>query len=278
METYSLILMENKTEYESVKEKIIKNQQVTQIQHEIIYIAILLGFFINFLSSIIYDIILSNLAIDKLSLLFITSFILLSLLFVILQYFFKTDTQINILHFSYNPYFIDAYEDVFTSEIRKKLMENGISNKEFITFFKRYEHAIKKLIEKKEYGFIGNDVVRVEENSDSIKEIIIDTSKGNIKSYMSIIINPLGYPPLFRENKIMSGEYYSIYLEINMYLKNPRNKNSLKYFDDIYRRKNAINNLIQSMFLLVLGYNWNLIDVQDLPYNLIKYFEIDKII
>ena len=182
------------------------------------------------------------------------------------------------MHFSYNPYFIDAYEDVFTSEIRKKLMENGISNKEFITFFKRYEHAIKKLIEKKEYGFIGNDVVRVEENSDSIKEIIIDTSKGNIKSYMSIIINPLGYPPLFRENKIMSGEYYSIYLEINMYLKNPRNKNSLKYFDDIYRRKNAINNLIQSMFLLVLGYNWNLIDVQDLPYNLIKYFEIDKII
>jgi len=268
----NLLLMANNN-FESIKEKIYQNQRASQYRYELFFIVIVLGFAINIISSIIYDVALSH-YIDSVSLLLVSFTVSFIALFLILRFLFPLDSHINILNYSYDPFFINMHEGTFVSDIREKLKRYGISDKDYNIFFKRFKHVIKKIIEDEKYN-LWNKIIDIEENT-NVKEIIIDTSKKNIKSEINILIKPLSRPQFFREKKENFNEYYTIYLELNMYLKNPKNKEALEYFIEIYKNKESLENIIKSIFLLILGYNWNLVN-DELAFNIIKNYELEKI-
>jgi len=102
-------------------------------------------------------------------------------------------------------------------------------------------------------------------------------SNKGVKSYMNILIKPQGYPLLFMEKDKYINDYYTIYCKVNIYLCNPRNKNSLDFLKDIYKRKEQIFYTIKYMFIVILAYNMKFTEADHIIYNLIRYFEIEKI-
>jgi len=262
--------------YEDIKEKIIRNQQLLQFQQEIIYIAILLGLLINISSSIIYDTIIFNYE-YKLIVVPIIFALIIIIFYVLFKYIIKSDSEINILHLTYNPFFNTPFDGEISNKIKNQLLQKGISKVEYDLIYRQFEHAIKKIVFDGKIYNLGNKINKITINEDDIREIIIDVSNKGVKSYMDILIKPQGYPLLFMENDKYINDYYTIDVEVNIYLSNPRNKNALNFLKDIYKKREQILSTIKTAFIIILAHNMKFTEADHVTYNLIRYFDIENI-
>lgn len=261
-------------DYEEIKEKIKQSQQQFQFQSEIIGIVVIMGLIINISSSLIYDLYLSKYT-NSFSLLLIMFFLIIVVVFVFTRYFSSSDSQIQILHYSHDLLSENQFEAGIEREIRGILKKNGISINECNDIYDKFERSIKKILSEKKIYEIGKKVIKIINHEGSVNEIIIDISKNDIDAQMNIKLTPFRYPTFFNESEENMKEFYDMYLELDCYINNSRHKSSLIFFDDFIKRQQYLIDVIKSVLVLILGYNWGLIDKQSTIYHMVRFLDLD---
>lgn len=267
--------MNNAGNYDEIKEKIKENQQQRLFQSEIILIAVILGLLINIFSSLLYDIFLSNYK-NGFSLLLITLFSIIGVFLIFSRLFFNSDSRVHIYHYSYDIISAGLYGAGLEKELRDMLDKFGLSLTEYNDLCEKFERSLVKIMSDEKMPRIGNNVIKSTKNEENVNEIIIDISKDDVDAQLNIRLTPVSYRSIFDAPDEVVGEFSNLYLEMDCYLNDSRQKNSLSFYNDFKIREHNIIDKIRSYYLLILGHHWQLIDEKSLFYHMVTYLELDQ--
>ena len=260
---------------QQIIDKIKENQQLRMLQSEIIVIAVLLGLFINIFSSIIYDQILSRYSNNPLIVLGL-AVIIIGITIYFSKHFFSSDSRIQIYHFSHDILSAGLYQSNIDGEIRKKFIEFGLTKNEFQILLDQFEQAFRKLLAYDNINILPNQGISAIKRKEDESIIEFDISQNGVNAQLDVRFYSEPNLSFLSKDYEEKGDFYNVYLNVDGFINNSRHKNSLLFYEEFSPKGIWGIEPIKSLFPLILGHYWGLIDQRSLFYHLVSYFELDK--